>query len=111
MWTILKTRAIYLPISQLLLMPSSPCVGGGFSTTHKPVYILLAHRGHYYNLSFHFLSFFLKKYIVGIMCCISRRIYAYACDRGSYLRRQHIAITLMVIFARRFPSGGWRKRR
>ena len=61
MWTILKTRAIYLPISQLLLMPSSPCVGGGFSTTHKPIYILLAHRGHYYNLSFLFLSFFLKK--------------------------------------------------
>ena len=60
MWTILKTRAIYLPISQLLLMPSSPCVGGGFSTTHKPIYILLAHRGHYYNLSFLFLFLFLK---------------------------------------------------
>ena len=66
MWTILKTRAIYLPISQLLLMPSSPCVGGGFSTTHKPIYILLAHRGHYYNLSFLFLS--LKKNTLWALC-------------------------------------------
>ena len=69
MWTILKTRAIYLPISQLLLMPSSPCVGGGFSTTHKPIYILLAHRGGLWALCAAFQGgYMLMPAIVEVTC-------------------------------------------
>ena len=74
MWTILETMAIYLCISQLLLMPSSPCVGGGSSTTHKPIHILLAHRGHY-NLSFLFLFILEKKTLWAL----------YAAFQGGYM--------------------------
>ena len=74
MYNIGDNGYISLPISQLLLMPSSPCVGGGSSTTHKPIHILLAHRGHY-NLSFLFLFILEKKTLWAL----------YAAFQGGYM--------------------------